>query len=250
MKPGPLDGEFGPRTAAACNHYKWRIGYPPGSCHPVAGGLLIEYLAGKRQPTARMRLRAAARRRKERQEHATQGKRRAMRLRALAIIKGEIGTKEQGENVIKYSRWWGWGAVAYCVIGISWAWIDPPLDLVVAPRPRLAGTADFGRGRHLQRALPQEHLRLELHKLSRSSDRARPAIAAASSRRPAALAVFSSRASDWSSATAIDVLKSSSMASSNRPSLRSWPRLGRLHVTQRVVDPLQRGIGLLELSSE
>ena len=33
MKPGPLDGEFGPRTAAACNHYKWRIGYAPGSCH-------------------------------------------------------------------------------------------------------------------------------------------------------------------------------------------------------------------------
>ena len=41
---------------------------------------------------------------------------------ALAIIKGEIGTREQGENVIKYTKWWGWGAVAYCVIGISWAW--------------------------------------------------------------------------------------------------------------------------------
>ena len=124
MKPGPFDGEFGPRTAAACNHYKWRIGYAPGTCHPVAGGLLFEYLTGKRRPTARMRLRAAARRRKERQEHAAQGKRRAMRLGALAIIKGEIGTQEQGENVIKYTRWWGWGAVAYCVIGISWAWIQ------------------------------------------------------------------------------------------------------------------------------
>ena len=98
MKPGPLDGEFGPRTAAACNHYKWRIGYAGGNCHPVAGGLLIEFLAGKRRPTARMRLRAAARRRKERQEHAAQSKRRAMRLRALAIIKGEIGTTRAGRE--------------------------------------------------------------------------------------------------------------------------------------------------------
>ena len=56
-----------------------------------------------------------------------------MRLRALAIIKGEIGTREQRENVIKYTRWWGWGAVAYCVIGIAWAWIQ-------------AGSKTFKRG--------------------------------------------------------------------------------------------------------
>lgn|SRR5512137_648320 len=122
MKPGPLDGVFGPRTAAACNHYKWRIGYRGGNCHPVAGGLLIEFLTGKRRPAARMRLRAAARRRKERQERAVRSRRREIRLRALAIVKGEIGTREQSENVIKYTAWWGWGAVAYCVIGISWAW--------------------------------------------------------------------------------------------------------------------------------
>jgi hypothetical protein len=42
-------------------------------------------------------------------------------LRALAIIKGEIGTREQGENVIRHTKWWGWGAVAYCVIGVSWS---------------------------------------------------------------------------------------------------------------------------------
>ena len=67
MKPGPIDGQFGPRTAAAVAQ---------------------------------------------------------MRLRALAIIKGEVGTREQpmNSNVIKYTKWWGWGAVAYCVIGISWAW--------------------------------------------------------------------------------------------------------------------------------
>ena len=36
-------------------------------------------------------------------------------------------------NVIKYNTWWGWGAVAYCVIGIAWAWIK-------------AGATAFARG--------------------------------------------------------------------------------------------------------
>jgi hypothetical protein len=123
VSPGPIDGDFGPRTAAACNHYKWRIGYAAGNCHPVAGGLVVEFLTGKRKPSAKMRLRAARRRRQEQQEHKPKTKRAKMRLRALAIVKGEIGTREQVENVIKYNKWWGWGAVAYCVIGISWSWV-------------------------------------------------------------------------------------------------------------------------------
>ena len=61
-----------------------------------------------------------------------------MRLRALAIIKGELGTMEAGGhcNVIKYNAWWGWGAVAYCVIGIAWAWVK-------------AGSKAFKQGRPL-----------------------------------------------------------------------------------------------------
>ncbi|NLF18838.1 MAG: peptidoglycan-binding protein, partial [Lentisphaerae bacterium] len=83
MKPGPLDGVFGPRTAAACNHYKWRIGYAAGECHPFAGGLVVEYLSGKRKPTPRMRLRAAGRARAERAEREARSRRAKMRLRAL-----------------------------------------------------------------------------------------------------------------------------------------------------------------------
>jgi hypothetical protein len=30
-----------------------------------------------------------------------------LRLRALAVIRGEIGTREQGENIIKHTKWWG-----------------------------------------------------------------------------------------------------------------------------------------------
>jgi hypothetical protein len=58
-----------------------------------------------------------------------------MRLRALAIIKGEIGTLERPNhsNDIKYCDYWGMGNVSYCAIGCSWAWIK-------------AGSTAFKRG--------------------------------------------------------------------------------------------------------
>ena len=119
--PGPKDGIFGPRTGACCNHYKHDVGYKTGNCHPTAGGLLLVYLRGEKKPSAGMRLRALNRRRKSQEQR----KRRKMRLAALAAVKAEIGTLEapNHSNVIKYTKWWGWGACAYCVIGISWVWI-------------------------------------------------------------------------------------------------------------------------------
>jgi len=58
-----------------------------------------------------------------------------MRLKALATIKAEIGTMERGGNTnhVKYNDWWAWGAVPYCVIGVSWAWVK-------------AGSKAFARG--------------------------------------------------------------------------------------------------------
>lgn len=89
----------------------------------AAGDLLIAYLSGKREPSVRMKLRAIARRRAEKAERDQRSARARMRLRALAIIKGQIGTVEKPmhSNVIKYTKWWGWGAVAYCVIGMAWS---------------------------------------------------------------------------------------------------------------------------------
>ena len=82
-----------------------------------------------------MRLRAAARRRKERQEHQAQSKRRADAPPGARDHQGRARHHRapSHSNVIKYTRWWGWGAVAYCVIGIAWAWIK-------------AGSTAFERG--------------------------------------------------------------------------------------------------------
>lgn len=131
--PGPIDGQFGPRTASAVQRAKRALGYQRRDVQPTAGHPLVAYLRGEKNLGPAMKVRRAARlaararRRKERSKQAV------MRLRALAIIKGELGTMERGENVIKYNAWWGWGAVAYCVIGISWAWVK-------------AGSKSFARG--------------------------------------------------------------------------------------------------------
>ena len=71
--------------------------------------------------------------------------------------------------------------------------------------------------------------------------------AAATSACPDALARLSSPAIDWSSATATDVLKSSSIAAANRAvaAVGSASRRRR-HAAQRQVQPLERGVGLRE----
>lgn len=122
--PGPVDGEFGPRTASACQRAKRMLGYRLSDIKPVAGDALSAYLAGARKLTPAMRVRRAARLAREKKAEAAGSRQDQMRKRVLARIKGELGTTEAGghSNVIKYNTWWGWGAVAYCAIGVSWAW--------------------------------------------------------------------------------------------------------------------------------
>jgi hypothetical protein len=120
-----LDGEFGPLTAASVNGTKFWLGYPKEDIQPVAGDKLFSLLENK-EPLSD----AYKAKRKERQQNVidNQGKQKdvdKMRLRAFEIIKGEIGTLERPNhsNNIRYNDYWGWGNVAYCVIGVSWAWI-------------------------------------------------------------------------------------------------------------------------------
>jgi hypothetical protein len=120
-----LDGEFGPLTAASVNGTKFWLGYPKENIQPVAGDKLFSLLENK-EPLSD----AYKAKRKERQQNIIDnaGKQKdtdKMRLQALAVIKGELGTLEQpnNSNHIKYNTYWNWGPVAYCVIGVSWAWL-------------------------------------------------------------------------------------------------------------------------------
>ena len=120
-----LDGEFGPLTAAAVNGTKYWLGYPKEDIKPIAGDLLFDLLRGTRQLSPAFKAKRAERLQKVIDNRAKQTDVDRMRLRALAVIKGEIGTMEgpNHSNHIKYNTWWGWGPVPYCVIGVSWAWV-------------------------------------------------------------------------------------------------------------------------------
>ena len=48
--PGPVDGQYGPLTAAAVERAKWALGYPERRCDEVAEPKLVAYLGGTPVP--------------------------------------------------------------------------------------------------------------------------------------------------------------------------------------------------------
>jgi hypothetical protein len=151
-----VDGEFGPLTAAAIQSTKYWTGYAKEDIQPVAADFLFGLLRSKNLPddyAARRR----ARKEKQAKEHAAQTAMDKMRLRVLTIINGERGTIERpnNSNHIKYNDWWGWGAVPYCVIGLSWAWVKAGSKAFVKGsrwagcREMLADAKAGGKGIHL-----------------------------------------------------------------------------------------------------
>ena len=152
-----VDGQIGPRTCSVIQQTKYRMGYQKGSITPVAGATLFAYLEKKRPLPSVYRARREARLAAIEKAKHVESAQTKMRLHALAIIKGELGTMENPphSNHIKYTTWWGWGNVAYCVIGISWSWVKAGSKAFVRGA-RWAGTdlfladAKYGRnGIHL-----------------------------------------------------------------------------------------------------
>lgn len=127
-----VDGDMRTLTCGAVQQAKHRLGYPRKDIRPVAGQPVFDYLSGKRKLPDAYRARRKARLAKVAAVRQAQSAQTKMRLKVLATIKDELGTREHN-NHIKYNTWWGWGAVPYCVIGISWAWVK-------------AGSKAFARG--------------------------------------------------------------------------------------------------------
>jgi len=117
-----VDGQLGTLTCAAIQQAKYHLGYQNDDIEPIAGDMLFEYLDETRPLPGEYRARRNARLAKI---AAAQGSEKALRLRALGIIKGELGTLEtpNNSNHIKYNDWWGWGNVAYCMIFVAWSWV-------------------------------------------------------------------------------------------------------------------------------
>ena len=149
-----VDGQLGTLTCAAIQQAKYRLGYESADIHPVAGQPLFDYLSEEAPLPGEYRARRKARLAKI---AAAQGSERALRLRALAIIKGELGTLERpnNSNHIKYNDWWGWGNVAYCMIFVAWSWVKAGSKAFVKGsrwagcREMLADAKAGGHGIHL-----------------------------------------------------------------------------------------------------
>jgi hypothetical protein len=148
------DGEMGPLTCSAIQQCKHRLGYEKSDIEPVAGDALFGYLTGKVPLPGEYRDRRKARLAKI---AASQGTEKALRLRALAIIKGELGTLEKpnNSNHIKYNDFWNWGPVPYCMIFIAWSWLKAGSKAFVKGsrwagcREMLADAKAGGHGIHL-----------------------------------------------------------------------------------------------------
>lgn len=119
-----VDGEFGTLTSAAIQSTKYWLGYPKSELKSIAGAQLLDILRTGTLPSAYAATRKLRQAKLERARTAQTDVDR-MRVRVLNRIKGELGTLEKpsNSNHIKYNTYWGWGPVAYCVIGISWAWL-------------------------------------------------------------------------------------------------------------------------------
>jgi hypothetical protein len=124
-KPLEVDGEWGPLTSGGVQGCKYWCGYAKDDIEPIAGDLIFDLLSGQKPLPPEYAARRAARLQKVKDGEAEKGELDKLRLRALKIIHGELGTLQRpnNSNHIKYNDWWGWGAVAYCVIGVSWAWV-------------------------------------------------------------------------------------------------------------------------------
>jgi hypothetical protein len=112
-----IDGQFGPHTSAAVHECKWFMGYPSGSCQPVAGAVFNDLITGKVALTPKQRTRRAERLAVppwEKKRHA-----------ALARARADIGLHEHTHNNIKYNEWWCGGhndGEPYCVRALSYWW--------------------------------------------------------------------------------------------------------------------------------
>ena len=155
--PGPVDGEFGPMTAAACKRAKRWTGYPAkrvGEGGGIYGGELNGYLTGRRALPATYRARRRYR----------LWRSKPLRVRAYSKARSQLGVKEspRNSNNVLYTRWYldrsvGYGA--WCAMFVTWCYrkAEAPKDTFVrgdrwAYVPYML--ADARAGRHGLRVLP------------------------------------------------------------------------------------------------
>jgi len=119
-----VDGEFGPRTAAAVHETKHWMGYKRGYQTPVAGLTFMNLITGKQPLGADRRARRLKRLNPPKPKPVDPWV--VNRHKALNRAQGDLGLLEGPNNAIKYNDWWcsprGNDGGAYCVRGLAYWW--------------------------------------------------------------------------------------------------------------------------------
>lgn len=125
FQPGPIDSQYGPRTAQATAEAKKELGYEPGSITPIYGRYLHAYLTDHAEPSKDMQKRRATDRVLEGAE--TLGEK---AFKALASKEGLKEAPPHSNNIL-FSRWYmrnteGWtsGGPPHCAMAVSWAYVQ------------------------------------------------------------------------------------------------------------------------------
>jgi hypothetical protein len=126
---GEVDDDWGPECGRATLRAKEALGYTRSLWKPTYGSTLHSYLTGAEQLTAGM---------KERRQRFLLDERKDLRLRALRVAKGELGTGEHppGTNNTKYGDWYEVNPAEWCAIFVSWCFYKAGSEGVFKPASR------------------------------------------------------------------------------------------------------------------
>jgi hypothetical protein len=141
-RTAPIDGDYGPATAAATKSAKFWVGLPVGVCDRVFGQTLYEYL----RPNEWRPLPDAYRARREQRIAAAT---KTPGMKALAFAVNEIGNHETpyGSNRSKYGAWYGFNGVPWCAIFESYCFgaTRPPVVQIRRLLEQIYSDAHAGR---------------------------------------------------------------------------------------------------------
>jgi hypothetical protein len=118
----PVDGEYGPLTAAATRRAKYALGYPRKEVNGTFGPVLYAYLTGAKRVPARYKARAAIRRARARAAADRSKVRRAALDRACAEARAGVKEHPANSNRATPSLWYGLIG-PWCMMGVTWAYV-------------------------------------------------------------------------------------------------------------------------------